>query len=119
MKKGFSLIEMLIATLVLSIGILAVLEVFPMGLRNVMKMQKYNKAVMLAEKKLEDLRSLSFNDPLLDPGTYTDTQDEYTITWTIQDNIPMQFSKYIVVTVSWTLWGQPYNVQLETFLTRF
>lgn len=69
-KRGFSLIEALIAISVLAVGIVALLEAFPLGAHLQNSAQMTNVGVQLAQAKMEELNSLSYGD--LSIGTITE-----------------------------------------------
>jgi len=61
-KSGLTLIEVLLAMSILTIGILAVIQLFPLGLN----MSRLNKnetiAINLAQAKMEEIRANSYDD---------------------------------------------------------
>ncbi len=82
-RKGFTLIELIIAMLVMAIGIMGVMQVFPVGLRNTIKAQHYTKCVEYAEKKMEELRTIGY-DALDSYLTGSDTPENgYLVIWTV------------------------------------
>ncbi|MGV7220442.1 MAG: type IV pilus modification PilV family protein [Nitrospinales bacterium] len=82
-KNGFTLIEVLIAVVLIGVGLLA-FGVFTgnMVVQNT-KGERNTQASTYAQEKLEDLRNQALNSALA-TGTGTDTLDGiYTRTWTI------------------------------------
>ncbi len=70
LKRGFSLLELVIAIGVLAIGLIGVLQLFPMGLRASQRAGMISKATFLAQRKMEDIRLAGFdafssNPPLI------------------------------------------------------
>ena len=61
-NKGFTLVELLVAIFVLTVGIAGVLAIFPIGT----KIEKTNQmsaiATQLAQEKMEDIISASYNE---------------------------------------------------------
>lgn len=55
-REGFSLVEILIALVLLGFGIVALLNLFPLGLQSLSYSHRLNEVAMLAEKKLEELK---------------------------------------------------------------
>ena len=53
---GFSLIEVLIAIFILGLGIVTLVNLFPLGLQSFSYARKLNEVYFLAEKKLEELK---------------------------------------------------------------
>jgi len=79
-NTGFTFLEVIIAISVLIIGILAVLQVFPLAL-NIEKLnQMETQAVFLAQEKIEEKIS----------RTYQDVQ----ITTEIEDSLPSPFERF-------------------------
>jgi len=68
--KGFTLVEILIAIFVLSVGIVAVLYMFPMGLEVGKSSQMTTIASQLARAKMEEVMSKSYSE--LSAGTSTE-----------------------------------------------
>ena len=80
LNTGFTFLEVIIAISVLIIGILAVLQVFPLAL-NIEKLnQMETQAVFLAQEKIEEKIS----------RTYQDVQ----ITTEIEDSLPSPFERF-------------------------
>ncbi|PJC47009.1 MAG: hypothetical protein CO035_07955 [Candidatus Omnitrophica bacterium CG_4_9_14_0_2_um_filter_42_8] len=60
-KKGFSLLELIIAIAVLAIGLVGVLQIFPIGLRASQRAGMLTKASFLAQNKIEDVKLSGFD----------------------------------------------------------
>lgn len=77
-ERGMSLVELLIALVVLSIGILAVGRMFPAGARSQVRDRLLIGANYYAQEQLEQLTGRDWADPLLTngrhpPGTAVDS----------------------------------------------
>jgi prepilin-type N-terminal cleavage/methylation domain-containing protein len=77
-EDGMSLVELLIALTVLSIGIIGLARVFPAGARAQAQDQLLMKSNFYAQEQLETLTGRNWSDPLLTdgrhpPGTACDT----------------------------------------------
>ncbi|MBU1062475.1 MAG: prepilin-type N-terminal cleavage/methylation domain-containing protein [Candidatus Omnitrophica bacterium] len=59
-RNGFSLLELIIAIGVLSIGLVGVLQIFPIGLRASYRSGMLTKATFLAQNKMEELNMADF-----------------------------------------------------------
>lgn len=79
-NTGFTFLEVIIAISVLIIGILAVLQVFPLALNIEKFNQMETQAVFLAQEKIEEKIS----------GTYQNIQ----ITTEIEDSLPSPFERF-------------------------
>ncbi len=116
--KGFSLIELIFAMVLLSVGLLGIAAVFPLGTRFVSAGKVTSTAVALAGEKMEELESLPLDSPSLQAGSYSDQIDPYTRSWTIADDTPMLGVKHLQVTTSWQSPRGTRQVTLETYVFR-
>lgn len=55
--RGFTLVEVLISLVVLGLGIVVVLNLFPLGWQALMYSRRLSEVSFLAQKKLEELKS--------------------------------------------------------------
>jgi len=115
-QSGFTLLEVLIAISILTVGLLGVAQMQIMGIKGNYFSGNTTAALTLAEEKMEDLLGKSYTDAELAgsgaPGTnHPDTNnpiDEtgqaggiYTRMWTIIDNTPIADTKTVTVSVGW------------------
>ncbi len=65
-NKGFTLLEVIISLVIFVMGVIAVVYLFPMGLKASKKAELISKVSILAQKKIEDTKSAGFQaiDPL-------------------------------------------------------
>ena len=61
-ERGYSLVEVMVAIVVLTIAIVPMVSMFDMGLKLATKGSDYDKARALANLKLEEAKSLPFGD---------------------------------------------------------
>lgn len=125
-ERGASLIELMIALVVLSLGILTVAQLFPAGARAQMKDRMMTTGTFYAQSKLEELNRLTWADPaLLDgrhpPGTATEALGA-SGAWRRHYEVstlpaPLDNLKKVTVTVAWTFVGDR-SVQSATYLRR-
>lgn len=62
MDKGFTLLEVMVAILVLTIGIVAVLQVFPLALNIEKLSQMETQGMLLCQEKIEEIISKAYQD---------------------------------------------------------
>lgn len=78
-KNGFTLIEVMIAILILAIGVLAVAKMQISAIKGNSDANGFTEATGFAQNKMEELVNLAYNDPDLDDndgdGTNQDTTD--------------------------------------------
>ena len=125
-KRGFTLVEFLIATAILSIGLLALINLQLMAIRGNHDSKEMTRAVLLAEKKMEELKNTAYSS--LTIGTAQDTNNPmnglgqsggiFNRSWTIQNYAGSNFMKEITVNVSWILKGQSHNATYQTVVSK-
>jgi prepilin-type N-terminal cleavage/methylation domain-containing protein len=69
-ETGMTLVEMLVALVVLSLGILSVAALFPAGTRAQLQDRMLTTADLYAQQKLEELGTLAWGDPALAVGRH-------------------------------------------------
>jgi Tfp pilus assembly protein PilV len=110
-ERGTSLAELMIALVVLSIGLLAVAQLFPAGSRSQVQDRMLTTASYYAQEKIESFVNLPWNHTSLTEGRHpAGTATENLGAWQrfyqvdIMDP-PLDNLKKITVTVSWTFQG--------------
>jgi len=76
-KQGFTLVETVIAILILALGLGAAAITFNLAMRSVATNRSQMTAMHYSRQELERLRALSFGDPALDAGQHTVTATNY------------------------------------------
>ncbi len=113
---GFSLVEVLVAALILMVAIAGLLSAFPVGYRDVMYGGRVSQAVELAQQKLEALKAGSFP-----PAGGTETSGSYTLTWTVA-NVGFGASSgdlvKVDVAVTWPQMSRPGSYDLAAFISK-
>ena len=123
-KSGFTMIEVMIAIVVLSVGLLGIASMQLTAVKDNAGANRLTESATLAQDKIEELMGLPFNDPDLQDGTYQDppTPAGYTIEWDVENNTPQPNTTLITVTVTWAEigwfnWRTDQADQRETVLT--
>ena len=109
--SGFTLLEVLIAISILTVGLLGVAQMQIMGIRGNYFSGNTTTVLTLAEEKMEDLLGKSYSDTDLTNGNHPDPDnpiDEagqaggiYSRMWTVTDDTPIIGTKTVTVSVSW------------------
>ena len=125
-KKGFSILEILVAITILGIGIMGLATLQSRGIRGNDLGNRTSQAIALAQDKLEELINTS-RSTTLSAGTTNDTNnpvDEtgsgggmFTRSWTIQDDTPVTNAQTVGVTVSWNDIGGQHNIAINGVIT--
>ena len=121
-QRGFTLLEVLIAISVFSIGVLAVATMQISAIRGNRLANELTQATVLAQDKIEELKGADFNSATLAPGNYNDPDNPnvetgsgvglFNRSWVVANHTT--FSRIVTVTVSWTIGGNTHNVVLST-----
>jgi len=85
--KGFTLIEALIVMTIFSVGILAVAAMQMTSTKGNASARRLTEATALAEKQIEHLMQLPYNDAGLDPASnpHTIIQGPYSVNWNVTE----------------------------------
>ena len=115
-EEGFSLIEIMVAMTFLAIGLLAIAQLIPTGLKGITDARVRTNAVQSSQRILDDLRATDYDS--LDAGTFSESDGRYSSTWTITDDNPTPNSKRVDVVTTWGPDRNPQTVTMSTYLTR-
>ncbi|MEA3359635.1 MAG: prepilin-type N-terminal cleavage/methylation domain-containing protein [Thermodesulfobacteriota bacterium] len=139
--NGFTLIEILIAISILSIGIFSVASMQISAIKGNSSADRLTRATTIAQDKIEQLISVPYNNADLQdingdgnaglrnpfpplpalaipdtntyPTDYQITDGEYTVYWNISVDDPMDNNKIINVIVTWPYKGTTRNVVIR------
>lgn len=110
-EKGFTLVEVIMATVILMIGVTAISSVISTIMRKNFYSQKHTQAVLLAQNKIEELINEGYESSNCEEGDYEnplnpvdstgDSSGVFYQYWSIEDLRPISRSKQIVSTVEW------------------
>ena len=113
-KKGYMMVEALIAIAIFSVGFMAVATLVFSSSRNNINGNLLTQANMLAREKMEELKSTTDLTELDTPAAAETVGGIFTRTWTASDPLTSGTSREIQVTVSWVSKGQNRNVVMKT-----
>jgi prepilin-type N-terminal cleavage/methylation domain-containing protein len=122
-ERGMSLVELVVALVVLSIGVLAIGGVFPAGSRAQLQDKMMTTGSYYAQQKIEDLEGLTWSDATLTDGRHpagTATESLGSGSWQRFYQVttmaaPLDNLKQVTVTVTWTFMGAR-TVSATTYL---
>lgn len=102
-QNGFTLLEVIIALVIFSIGLLAVASMQMTAIKGNYFSGTLTEATSWAADQMETLMSLPYTDADLAAGNHTAPQEDiYTITWSVADDATTNNTKTITITVAWT-----------------
>lgn len=133
---GFTLIEAMIAIIILIIGLLAVIQLFPFSLQVIGDSQNITTASNIALAKIEELESLSYDDVSTgiieikqrvssDPTSYLYHYQRQLVVETVDPNLNPSVNdnglKKITVTVFWQspIGSTEKSIQLTTLIAKY
>ena len=140
-EKGYTLLEILIAICILTVGLLAVASMQGSASRNNAFADSRTLATAWAANQMGKLLPLDWDDPLLsdadqdggiglndvgfdnNPGTQGDADHEvqegrFTIYWNVSDNEIIDDTKTVNVIVVWSDYGIKGKVSMERIIPR-
>lgn len=121
-KKGFSMLEVLIAIVILSIAIMGLATLQSRGIRGNDLGNRTSQAVALAQDRLEDLINTSRTQTI--SGGSESGIDEtggaggvFSRNWTVQTGVPVTSADTIGITIGWNDITGSHNVTLNGVIT--
>jgi type IV pilus modification protein PilV len=82
-QEGFSLVEILIAMAVLSIGLLSIAAMQASAVKGNARSNRLTERTFAASNQIEYLLNIPFNDPDLADGNHNRTANGYNYAWTV------------------------------------
>jgi prepilin-type N-terminal cleavage/methylation domain-containing protein len=122
-KEGFTLVEVLMAALILSVTLASSLLVFTKTNILVSRVQQRNIATQAAKEEIERIRDMSFDDAIALDSSFTTTSFSELFNpvgaLTIDDPFDNDDIRRVTVTVTWnTAQGKELSTTLGTLITR-
>jgi Tfp pilus assembly protein PilV len=102
-SKGMTMVELLVAVLVLTIGVIAIAGVVPMAMRSITKNRVITRAVEYTQQEMETLKRLGFaNLDTVSTDLFNPSGDSRYVTWVnVTDSIGgVGNIKMVIVTTS-------------------
>ncbi len=104
-ERGFGIVELAMALVVLAIGVLGLAALTPMGTRSAAQSGEVTRASELASAQAEKLLATPFGDPDLAPGAHQAPTYPYPggyyLTWQVEDDQPIALCKRVTLTIRW------------------
>jgi type IV pilus assembly protein PilV len=122
-KKGFTILEVLIAITLLAIGMMALATLQSSGIRGNDLGNRTTQALALAQDKLEELINADAIGQAIGAGTDNNIDETgsaggiFSRSWLVQTDVPAPNEDTIVITVSWNDVIGQHNVTTSGVIT--
>lgn len=114
--RGFGLLELALALVVLAIGVLGLAALMPAGTRSAAHSGEETRASELASQLAEKLLATPYHDADLTAGSHTASPAPapggYFLTWVVEADQPISQCKRITITARWPQASGPNQAQL-------
>ncbi len=116
MKKGFTLLEILISIIILTVGVIALAGAFSSGIFASTDVEDVDLALNIAQAKMEEIKNTAFSS-LADSGPTADPNfPNFNVSVNVAESQnPMQ----VDVAVSWNVKGGQTGVTLTTLIADY
>jgi type IV pilus assembly protein PilV len=115
MRKGFTLIEIVISLAILAIGLVGVLSLFPIGFDAARRSVNSTQVAIYAHEHLEQLKNTAFPALGITTGAFPDPSYSWSQSVsTIDDAGALE---QVGLTVSWQYRNRPYNQVFTTYVS--
>ena len=119
-KSGFTLIEITLALLILAVGLVGILTLFPVGFDASVRAANITKATFLAQEKIEDAKVAGYDGVVnVSKTQFAAPYDNFEYEVAVSDVIAGSLYK-VAVTVYWPF-GETNqrNVELNTYIAKY
>jgi len=120
-KSGISLVEILVAMMILGFGISMVMRTLPESNTITSRARNITKATNLVQEKLEQLINQPFGDPVLAQGLHADPENpierDFRRSWVVQDDNPYAGMKRVSVRVSFPTASADSSVSISSVIS--
>ena len=118
-KRGFTLIEVLVAMVVLMIAMLAVLDAMTIAMRKNLETFLRDESVRIAEQSMNEARNMSFATLANNTQNITRTYKQYAKTFTVNRTVtPLSANSCsIQLRVTWFINNRAYNHDVTSIIS--
>jgi type IV pilus assembly protein PilV len=121
-KQGFTLVELMVALLIMMVGLLGLLQTVNMGLLHNLANQLRNDAVLVADEQMTYEMAKPFGSVTTGTTNVKSIKNfsgfkSYSVVK--QGTLVSTNTKSVLVTVTWKYKGQPYSHSITSLLSQF
>jgi prepilin-type N-terminal cleavage/methylation domain-containing protein len=120
-KGGFTLIEVMITILLLTVVLSAILSCFVQGFDILMRMKQMTVATQGIQNELELIRTMHYSDILSMDNSFTNDSFSYLDNSSgiinLEDSVGAEIKK-LTVSVTWTYRGRQMRKEIVTYVTK-
>lgn len=119
-NKGFTLIEVLVASIILTIAMLGILETMVLSMQQNLNNYSKNESVRIAEQRMNELRNTSFASLASGSSTVTRSFKNFTKNFSVVWNVTALTANSVAiqVVVSWNIRGKSYSHSITSIISR-
>jgi type IV pilus assembly protein PilV len=116
-EEGFTLIEIMITLVILSIGLTALAGLQVSAIKGNTFSKRMTAAVSIANQKLEQIKDTAYANILSESSTQI-PDTGFTRQVTVTNNSPMANTKTVIVTVTWSDGSNSHSVPITTIISQ-
>ena len=118
-EEGFTLIEIMITLVILSIGLTALAGLQVSAIKGNTFSKRMTAAVSIANEKLEQMKDTDYANILSESSTQiTRSNMRFTRQVTVTNNSPLANTKTVNVTVTWSDGSNSHSVPITTIISQ-
>jgi len=118
-EAGFSFIDVMMALVILTIGVLALADLQTVALKRGISSQRLISAITIAEQKMETIKKTTYANIVAEPSTQVTASGlTFTRQVTVANDSPLVNSKTVTVTVTWSDGSQNHTVPTATIIAQ-
>jgi type IV pilus assembly protein PilV len=118
-EEGFTLLEIMIALVVLSVSLVALAGLQISAIRGNTFSKRMTTAVSIANEKMEQLKNSSYANILSESSIQVNQSNmNFTRQVTVTNNSPLPNTKTVNVTVTWSQGSKSHSVPMTTIISQ-